>query len=247
MERRVHAFDVPVVSESASCAAVAVAMLSVKRGVVVPNPRLPDVESQVKVVDACAVPNLTVDDAERPPVKRMSVEVELAFEPKLVVGVNSKGDPPRDASERQLPLTAKQPAARLIPPVPYSEDVAVVRLATPCTEKREPGVVVPTPTLPAFVITKSVLLDEPTENSGPAPTPFGLTLRSAQGDDDAMPTDPPPVAKNALEVAVSVPPKNPVPRTYSLPCVARLAEGEVVPRPNFPAEFITEVRFPAVS
>ena len=33
------------------------------------------------------MPNLTVEDAESPPVKRRSVEVELAVVPKLVVGV----------------------------------------------------------------------------------------------------------------------------------------------------------------
>ena len=90
MERRVHAFDVPVVSESASCAAVAVAMVSVKRGVEVPSPRLPEVESQVKVVDACAVPKRTVEEALSPLKSESVVEVALVFTPKLVVGVQGK-------------------------------------------------------------------------------------------------------------------------------------------------------------
>ena len=67
--------------------------------------------------------------------------------------------PVNDESERQLPETAKQPAARLRPPVPYSEEVAVVRFVTPCTEKSEPGVEVPIPTRPLFVIVNAGVVE----------------------------------------------------------------------------------------
>ena len=89
MERSVNALLVPVVSERASCGAVEDAMFSVKRGVEVPSPRLPLVESKVNCVDTPALPNLTVEEAESPLVRRRSVEVEFALVPKLVVGVQS--------------------------------------------------------------------------------------------------------------------------------------------------------------
>lgn len=42
-------------------------------------------------------------------------------------------------------------------------------------EKRVPGADVATPTFPALVTTKSVLVDDPITNSGPAPMPLGLS------------------------------------------------------------------------
>ena len=41
------------------------------------------------------------------------------------------------------------------PPVETKLDVAVVRFTTPCTDKREPGVEVPTPTSPFEVMTSA--------------------------------------------------------------------------------------------
>ena len=52
---------------------------------------------------------------------------------------------------RHVPFTAKQPEARLRP-VPYREEVAAVQFAMPLKERSEPGLVVPTPTFPAFVM-----------------------------------------------------------------------------------------------
>ena len=40
---------------------------------------------------------------------------------------------------------------------------------------------VPIPTLPAFVTTKCVAVEEPTTNSGPVPMTLGLTERKPQG------------------------------------------------------------------
>ena len=41
------------------------------------------------------------------------------------------------------------------PPVEVRVEVAVVKFADPCTEKREPGVEVPTPTRPLLEITSA--------------------------------------------------------------------------------------------
>jgi len=92
---------------------------------------------------------------------------------------------------RQLPAIAKHPAAMLSPPpVETMVEVEVVKLAIALIAKSDPGVVVPIPTLPAFVTMKLVAVEEPTANDGPV-IPFGFTERSAQGDDDATPTAPP--------------------------------------------------------
>jgi len=56
-------------------------------GVEVPRPKRPVAESKVKI-EPPGLPNLIVEEAERPLVKRRSVEVEFAAVPKLVVGVN---------------------------------------------------------------------------------------------------------------------------------------------------------------
>jgi hypothetical protein len=55
----------------------------------VPRPRFPVCESKVKV-EVPAFPKRTVEEAERPFVRRRSVEVEFAGVPKEVVGVNGK-------------------------------------------------------------------------------------------------------------------------------------------------------------
>ena len=75
-------------SESASCGAVLVATFNVKRGVDVPRPRLPAVESKVNCVATPPFPKRTVEEAERPFPMRRGVEVEFALTPKLVVGVH---------------------------------------------------------------------------------------------------------------------------------------------------------------
>lgn len=49
---------------------------------------------------------------------------------------------------RQVPLMAKHPLVKLMPPVEVSVEVAVVKFPTPCMERIEPGVEVPMPTLP---------------------------------------------------------------------------------------------------
>ena len=45
------------------------------------------------------------------------------------------------------------------PPVETKLDVAVVKFATPCTEKREPGVEVPMPTRPLLEIVSAGVVD----------------------------------------------------------------------------------------
>ena len=60
----------------------------------------------------------------------------------------------------QVPLTAKHPVARLIPPVLENVEVAVLKLipfVLP-TEKIEPGVLVPIPTLPLESIVSAVVV-----------------------------------------------------------------------------------------
>lgn len=52
-------------------------------------------------------------------------------------------DPPLPLT--QVPLIAKQPLARLMPPELYREEVAEVKLAMPFTESWDPGLVVPMP------------------------------------------------------------------------------------------------------
>ena len=49
------------------------------------------------------------------------------------------------------PPTAKQPAVRLRPPIDWKVLVAVVKLAMPCMESKEPGVEVPMPMLPLLL------------------------------------------------------------------------------------------------
>jgi hypothetical protein len=67
--------------------------------------------------------------------------------------------------EIQTPLIAKQPPfARLMPPVDWKVEVAVVKFAIPCTERSEPGVDVPMPMRPVFVTMKFVALEEPITN-----------------------------------------------------------------------------------
>ena len=58
-----------------------------------------------------------------------------------------------------VPLIAKHPPAMLRPPVPYNDDVAVPKLATPPIENFEPGVEVPTPTRPFASITNPGVVD----------------------------------------------------------------------------------------
>jgi len=95
-------------------------MCKVKRGVDVPSPKLPKTESQVNCVATPTLPKRTVEDAERPPVRSIRVDVEFAVVPKLVVVVNGNELP----LTRQLLLIEKQPPLRL---TPYANvDVAVV-------------------------------------------------------------------------------------------------------------------------
>ena len=59
--------------------------------------------------------------------------------------------------DTHVPLTAKHPVAMLMPPVPYKLVVAVVKFAMLFSERREPGEVVPIPTLPVDeMVTASV-------------------------------------------------------------------------------------------
>src|SRR3989338_5458317 len=60
---------------------------------------------------------------------------------------------------------------------------------------------IPIPTFPPLVITKSVLVEEPTANDGPV-MPLGLTERSPHGEVVPTPTEPPDVAKYAEPDAV---------------------------------------------
>jgi hypothetical protein len=101
------------------------------------------------------------------------------------------------AAPIQLPPTEKQPAARLIPPVLYIEEVAVEKLAIPPTESLLPGVDVPTPTLPPLLIMKYVPVDEPTDRSGEFDTPDEPSMENcAQGVEVPIPIRPlPPVPR----------------------------------------------------
>ena len=69
-------------------------------------------------------------------------------------------------SERQLPPTAKQPFARLIPPVVENEEVAVEKLMPLVLpiERSDPGVVVPIPTLPVLGSIRASSLEAPDIN-----------------------------------------------------------------------------------
>ncbi len=62
MERKVHGFELPLVSVSASCGPVDEAMVSCHAGVVVPRPRFPVVELK-RNGDFPAAPKRTVEDA----------------------------------------------------------------------------------------------------------------------------------------------------------------------------------------
>ena len=64
-------------------------MASCAYGVDVPRPKLPVEESKEKM-EPFGLPKRMVEEAERPPARRRSVEVEFAFVPKDVVGVNGK-------------------------------------------------------------------------------------------------------------------------------------------------------------
>ncbi len=70
-----------------------------------------------------------------------------------------------------------------------------------CKERFANGEVVPMPTLPALVITKLVLVEEPTTNCGALLfKPFGLTDRSPHGVVEPMPRLPPPVSTIQLQL-----------------------------------------------
>jgi len=58
------------------------------------------------------------------------------------------------------------------------------------------------PTSPPLVTTKFVAVEEPIANDGPL-MPFGLTERSAQGDEEACPTNPAFVMVSAAGVEVA--------------------------------------------
>jgi hypothetical protein len=74
--------------------------------------------------------------------------------------------PPKLPSVRQLPLIAKQPAARLMPPVVENDEVAVEKLMPLVlpTERSEPGLLVPMPTLPEEAISNFSVFP-PSENT----------------------------------------------------------------------------------
>ena len=83
-------------------------------------------------------------------------------------------------------------------------------------------------------------------NIGPAlTTPLGFMEKKEVGVVVPMPTLPPKlpptVAKYADDVAVSAPPKNPVPLTRLLPCTANFDVGVVVPTPVLPADVAKSV------
>ena len=69
-------------------------------------------------------------------------------------------------------------------PLLWNPDVfAKARVVVPVMENNDVGLVVPIPTLPSFVTTKFVALEEPMTNEGPEPMLLGFTDRSAQGVD----------------------------------------------------------------
>ena len=103
---------------------------------------------------------------------------------------------------KQLPPTAKHPDARLIPPVDENVDVAVEKLmpfVVPMA-RREPGVVVPMPTLPLLNTTISLApLDEATLNG----LTFAAALISKVAAGDAWPS---PSLPSSCNVIFVVPP-----------------------------------------
>ena len=58
-------------------------------------------------------------------------------------------EPPLEPT--QVPRIEKHPAVRSRPPVPYIEDVALLKLAKPSIAKRDPGEDVAIPTRPLLV------------------------------------------------------------------------------------------------
>src|SRR5439155_389224 len=101
---------------------------SVAAGVVVPRPRLPVVESKRNCPTTPAFPKRTVDDAVRPPLNAISVEVEFAAEPKCVgtgVNGNAKPEPPQAEPVPESTPTAES-CAHCVAPLPEPETMRFV-------------------------------------------------------------------------------------------------------------------------
>ena len=76
-------------------------------------------------------------------------------------------------NERHVLLIEKHPPARLMPPVPYRDVVAVVKFATLFIESIDPGVVVPSPKFPVAESKRNPLIPElPKRTVEDACTPF---------------------------------------------------------------------------
>ena len=95
----------------------------------------------------------------------------------------------------QVPLIAKQPAVKLIPPVDWNVEVAVVKFPIPWTERSEPGEVVPMPTEPEAVMTNCVVVPAPlfasaSNNGIVALVEVACTVNRAVGDVVPIPTLP---------------------------------------------------------
>lgn len=76
-----------------------------------------------------------------------------------------------------VPFTAKQPPEILIPPLPYSVEVAVVKFATPCIESMDPGVVVPIPSDPP-IYAVPVVVAFPEIVRPPSAVPFPMVVEA---------------------------------------------------------------------
>ncbi len=117
-----------------------------------------------------------------------------------------------------VPLIAKHPAAKLMPPVEWKVLVAGVKLATLLTERMEPGVVVPMPMLLLVVLTKS---DEVALKLVPVP------LKNANSPAVPVPTE--PFEMPVVYTEMTIPPEPPEPPE---PPVAPPAVPPLPPEPT---------------
>ena len=103
------------------------------------------------------------------------------------------------------------------------------KFATPCTDNKEPGVVVPMPTRPAFVTMKFVAVEEPMTNWFSALPLVGFTAKVANGLVVPIPTLP------AFVIIKLVALEEPTTNWFKEPAsgfTANFAHGVVVPMPT---------------
>jgi len=108
-----------------------------------------------------------------------------------------------------------------------------------------PGSAVPIPTLPPFVTTKFVAVEEPITNAGPL-IPFGLTESKPQGLVVPIPTFPAfvttkwVVVAEAVELAIA---KRTELVSIALAWIESFAKGDVVPMPSleFPVSTVRKL------